>query len=310
MNIISLKKMIPPSLRFLVKPYFRIFFPNKLIVSWWLTFRCNYTCSYCYIHTKHDFSEQFPKTCEKSPQEWLKILNELPPAMFLIQGGEPFLYNGIHEILDNFPEKHEIIAVITNLSFDPEIYKKLKRKICLTTSFHREHCSKEEFQKKILELSENFNITVNFVATPENIPVIESLENTFKKKNITFHVDPYIDVDFKYSKEQLKLLNKYFKNDNNMKKNIALDSYNFKCCHAGKNYINLLPNGKVYTCTNGMNYNHSPIRKKLLNGQSVEFFDMGNIFDDDFKLNDKPLSCNLPCKDLCDIAHTKISSKK
>jgi hypothetical protein len=61
---------LPARVRHFLHPYYRKIFSNRFIVVFWPTFRCNYSCSYCPVHTKFDFATVYPKPCEKTWRQW------------------------------------------------------------------------------------------------------------------------------------------------------------------------------------------------------------------------------------------------
>ena len=171
---------IPSSVKGYLKPYYRKFLPNKLHLIFWPTFRCNYKCSYCPYITQQHFPSIFTRGKERSTTEWLEAINKLPPAVFFIAGGEPFLYRGLIDFLNEMPEKHEVLGIVTNLTVNEKIYKKIKRKINFNVSFHREYISVDKLLEKSKELRKNFPVTVYLVATPENIPEAEKLSGKYR----------------------------------------------------------------------------------------------------------------------------------
>ena len=56
------------------------------------------------------------------------------------------------------------------------MYRKIKRPFHLVASFHREYVSAENFIARVKELQQFLDVHVNIVATPENLPVISSID--------------------------------------------------------------------------------------------------------------------------------------
>lgn len=291
-------RSLPPPVRYFLQPYYRKIFSNRFIVVLWPTFRCNYSCSYCPVHTKFDFASVFPKACEKSWQQWAEALEKLPPAVIYVAGGEPFLYTGLSDLLDHLPAKHRVLGVVTNLSMPASVIRKIRRSTHLNASFHRECVSQEAFVAKVKDLSDSFHIDVNIVATPENLPVIAAVDDLMKSRHVTLHVDPYVDPHFRYSAEQLKLLAKHVQSDRSAL--LEFDDFSHKSCSAGRNYINLMPNGDVFTCASGYCYAYSPLYAQVVAGKRTDQYRMGNLFEHDFALNERDVSCALPCSAYCD----------
>src|SRR5215831_16299823 len=197
MNTADLQRYMPAWMKYYAKRYYRTFFPNRLIILFNPTFRCNYRCSYCTVVTKFDFGTIFPKREEKSAADWLSGFEKLPPAMVYVAGGEPFVYAGLPEIINNLPARHQLVGIVTNLSLDARVYRKIKRKIHMNASFHREFIGQDEFLAKIKALRDQFHIQVNIVATPENLPLIQEIDSGMGRDGVTLHVDPYVDPSFK-----------------------------------------------------------------------------------------------------------------
>jgi organic radical activating enzyme len=250
------------------------------------------------VCTKFDFAKVFVPQSEKKVEQWLTVLEKLPPATIYVAGGEPFVYAGLPELVNNLPKKHQLLGIVSNVSLPASVYRKIKRPFHLNASFHREYVSAESFIARVKELQEFLHVHVNIVATPENLPVISSIDELMKTHRITLHVDPYVDHEFRYSTEERTLLRKYTQADR--KSLVDFDDFSSKRCSAGRNYINLLPDGQAFTCAAGFNYTHSPLYAELVRNKPLGHFRMGNIFDADFKLNSTDVTCELPCKDACD----------
>lgn len=304
-----LQRYLPVRVKMLLKPYFRTFFPNKLIALLWITFRCSYKCSYCPYCGIQDYSYFFPKNVEKTGEEWIEALESLPPTSFYILGGEPFLYKDLYKIINNLPKKHSIIGIITNASMPIEVYNKINKKLHINISFHREFVSEEDFINKVLLLSKKFHVTVNIVANNENILFLKNHSKDFKNKNISVHVDPFIDFEknkcFEYTKEQLKMIGNFITKDRNLLLKTELENLT-KICSAGRNYYNIMPNGDVTICSNTMDIKYSKFREK----SNDKSFDLGNIFDGTFKLNNVDYKCKYKCLNHCDIDYCKIKIER
>lgn len=299
-SLTLLNNYLPPRLKCFLKPYYRIFMPGRLHIVLWPTFRCNYKCSYCPYRTQYDCSSLFPRENERGVEEWLKVFSRLTPSVFFIAGGEPFLYDGIIELINEMPSKHELLGIVTNFSKEINVYKKIKRKVCFNISLHREYISVDSLLKKIKEIKKYCHVNVFIVATPENIPFIGEIKKLLSKNNIFLHVDPYVAVNFEYDKSQLSVLKRYISSERDSKRILKLNNFEKKICSAGRNYINILPDGQVYTCAGGMNYTFSKPRKEIIGNRPVKQFKMGNIFDENFKINNFDIECALPCLDFCD----------
>jgi MoaA/NifB/PqqE/SkfB family radical SAM enzyme len=298
MDLISLQRFVPARMRYFLKPYYRRIIRNRLVVLFQPTFRCNYRCSYCPVVTKFDYTTVFPRKSERTAQDWVAILEKLPPAMIYIAGGEPMVYAPLPDVINNLPKKHEVVGMVTNVSLPTSLYRKIRKRIHINASFHREFAGEDEFIEKVKELQHLFHLAVNIVATPENLPVIERLDALMRSRKIVLHVDPLVDADFSYTPEQKALLLKHTHSDRQY--TVAFDDFSVKRCSAGRNYIYVMPGGEVYSCAGGCSYIHSPLFKHLAQGADVSHYFLGNLFDPAFQLNKDDMTCTLPCKDACD----------
>jgi len=308
-DITLLQNLLPASVKNALKPYYRVIYPNQLHVVLWVTFRCNYKCTYCPVVTQFDFSSIYGKDSERSPEEWIIALNKLPSAYIYISGGEPFLYKGLPALVNN-QGNYKILGIVTNATVKTNVYERIDRKTHLNLSFHSEFTTQDKFVSKILELkaTNKFHLNINVVATRENISLILEFKERLLDKDVSLHIDPFIDpnMQFQYSEEEKQILKSLLSADRiGTLDRLNFDDYTTKICSAGKNYINMMPNGDIFRCAGGFDYFHSPLRKSvLLSGPkspyNPEYFYMGNIFSDNFSLDTKPIRCELPCPAACD----------
>ena len=306
MDILEIAQgLIPQKLKIYLKPYLRKVLPNKRFAVLWITFRCNYKCSYCPYESTSDYSKIFPIDCELTKEEWLKNLEKLPPTSFYFSGGEPFLYSDLAYIINNFPSKHSILGVISNGSLPLSVYKKVKKKIHLNISFHREFVDEESFIDKVKELSKLFQVSINIVATPENIPFLDTLSKICKENKIHFHVDPLVTngfVCYEYNDKQKFILKKYIKTDRSNTKKMLFAQKTAKICSAGRNFYNIMPNGEVSVCSRMMDNKYSNYGEKI---DESNFF-LENIFSENFKLNTQNIICKHACINHCDLDYCDI----
>lgn len=93
-----------------------------------LTRRCNLKCSYCRIsyfggNVYKDKPNEYPDFSyylqnEKSPQWWIGVIDKLyeenPKTFFILYGGEPFLYEGLADIVSHMNERDMAYTIISN----------------------------------------------------------------------------------------------------------------------------------------------------------------------------------------------------
>lgn len=300
MDLFAIQRLLPAKVKYALKPYYRRVFPNRLLIYWNPTFRCNYRCSYCTVVTKFAYTTVVGKSGEHSGADWLEAFGRLPPFGLYIQGGEPFVYADLPTVVNQLPQKHRLLGIVTNLSQPASVYRKIKKRIHLNASFHREYTNDDDFIAKIRELKDQFHIQVNIVATPENLPLLGRIAEEFSGSGIPLHVDPYIELGFQYTPSQLHFLRPYLAPDRKPETQLDFNDFSPKRCSAGRNYINVAPDGSAYTCYSGMNFNHSTLYSGWTSGRDVSAYRMANVLDRSFRLNEKDIVCSMPCNLACD----------
>ena len=296
-------KFLPENFRLFLLPYYRKIFPSLRNIMFFPTLQCNYNCLYCPwkkftpVHLK---SRHYPYT------DWIRVFEQMPPSAVIITGGETFLYPDIVPLIENFPKKHFISSLVTNLGMNIEKLVSLKNKeFRIMTSFHPSMTTKEAFVDNLLLLKKNSftNITVNFVAYPSYLEEIPHLKSYFEKATgYYFRVDTFKDPEYNYSPEESALIRKYKK-----KGIIAKDRterYNFgdfslKLCKAGSKFIVMVQNGNVYSCVEGFYYTELEPYKQKYN--KIDNFYLGNVFDGTFRISREERKCHSCCAELCDI---------
>jgi radical SAM protein with 4Fe4S-binding SPASM domain len=98
-----------PSYFLLRKQLTRIGLPTSISLE--LTYRCQLRCSHCYI------VDDDPRRHEISPEAWLQLIEEaaeIGTVLLLITGGEPTLYPGFWELLEEINKYHFLVRLFTN----------------------------------------------------------------------------------------------------------------------------------------------------------------------------------------------------
>jgi MoaA/NifB/PqqE/SkfB family radical SAM enzyme len=299
-DVIDLQRFIPANVKFALKPYYRRIFPNRLHIVLNPTWRCNYQCSYCPVVTTFTYTNVVGRSGERPGADWLEALAKLPPAVIYIAGGEPFVYADLPVIINEIPDKHRLLGIVTNLSLPASAYRRISRKMHLNASFHREHVDIPTFVAKIKELKGQFHIHAYIVATPENLRVLDQISHQLGALGVSLHVDPYVDRAFRYSPDQMRQLRRHIKSDRQPESQLDFEDFSPKRCSAGRNYVIFSPDGSAYTCYGGMNFIHSGLYRDIVMGHDVSGFRVGNIFDPRFHLNAKDQICSMPCNAACD----------
>jgi MoaA/NifB/PqqE/SkfB family radical SAM enzyme len=81
------------------------------VVAWYITYDCNYKCSYCFLHKSKlqvENHEAFLKNIRKKiPKNW---------KFYIIAEGEPFIHPHFFEIIDGLVKSGYRLSITTNLS--------------------------------------------------------------------------------------------------------------------------------------------------------------------------------------------------
>lgn len=84
-------------------------------VSSSLTFRCNYSCSYCTMRIE---GMKTRKVQESTLQEWKQLFDSIPQLKeVFISGGEPTLMPYFVDLVNHLTSRKVLVTVFTNLSF-------------------------------------------------------------------------------------------------------------------------------------------------------------------------------------------------
>jgi sulfatase maturation enzyme AslB (radical SAM superfamily) len=171
-------------------------------VGIYLTNRCFLSCSYCitnhinkYINTKG--------IKELAPQDWIKGLNRLKLPLgvpLTFQGGDPFLYKGIWELLENVQQKIDILTALPPQA-TPQKFRSLKtlnwnkRKAPYPTirvSFHQGQNDYKELIERIKELQEFLSIGLFHIEHPGYPHLTEEIRAYAKSQGIEFRTKIFL----------------------------------------------------------------------------------------------------------------------
>ncbi len=282
---------LPPDFRQNISPY-RVFF------TWDITYKCNYKCSYC-IYTRGDNSKELIKDKPISVDVWLRIwrnvYNRYGSCEIHFAGGEPFVYPGFMDLIDNLSDIHTL-EFSTNLFWDPADF--IRRidpgRARIGVSFHPEFSDLDIFLSKALKLKEaGFEIWVNYVAYPPQMYEMENIKNKFfDQYGITINILPYKgryeDKEYPegYTQQEIDYLKSFGTNVVTPKilestsETKQIEQQNGRFCRMGQMYAKIRPDGEVFVCC------------------ASNALRLGNIIKGTFALREKPFLCkknNCPC---------------
>jgi MoaA/NifB/PqqE/SkfB family radical SAM enzyme len=248
---------------------------------WFLTWRCNLRCAYCWEVQRIVKGELEPDPFRPA-EEWTAAWNRLLPGMLDITGGEPFLQPNFLEMLEGFDDRIRV-AITTNLSRDmTEFVQRIspEKVVSMTLSLHpTQKLNFDHFLGRALMLkNRGFNLTVNYVTWPEQLWLIPKYKDIIESEGLRFHVDPYAPTPhypYEFSEAEKTFLRQYVGEDRASHWFGEVDKAPVKCS-GGFEHINVMPGGEAYRC----------IGDKVWNKPSF-----GNIFDPEFALNEDWTRC-------------------
>ncbi len=180
-----------------------------------LTNRCFLSCFYCITNFNHPFiNKKIFKELE--PEEWIEGLNRLslPEGIPLtLQGGEPFVYKGIWEILDNIRHKVDILTALPpQVTLDR--FKELKNLAwnhrgapypTIRVSFHSGQNDYQDLILRIKELQGIVSIGLYHIEHPAYPELTNQIRSFASQQGVEFRTKPFLGYwnkrfygDYKY----------------------------------------------------------------------------------------------------------------
>lgn len=246
---------------------------------WALTYRCNMSCEYCYLHDKiHNWSEL-------SSEEMIILANHIannskwkPDAVWMT-GGEPTIIDCLPELIQIF-ENAEIKSVLTTNGYcSPSVlYDILRSKprginvsldsLDITTNDKARAYTKDVIKnlRSIVQNKDSYTILgVSSVFTPASIPTLIEFARDLKKIGVEYlSLNPIVGEGKVYKKEDFDLLSCVL---NEIRESIGLiipSSFYFSLakdyylsegemllkCPAGSSYYFIAPWGEWLPCSN------------------------------------------------------------
>lgn len=258
-------------------------------VGIYLTNKCFLRCPYC-ITSHHGSNFIGRKSVNSlSPREWVRALNRLVlpeniPITF--QGGEPFLYKGIWEILDNVTHKVDIITALPSF-LGKKSFLKLKSLDwnkrespypTIRVSFHKGQNDFKEIVDRIAELDDFLNIGLYYLSHPAISEAgINAMKDYAKEKGVEFRSKEFLGV---HNGKMYGTI-KYPGSADGKSQGITV--------HCKNTVVPVAPDGEIYLCHSDLYFNR---RERSL----------GNILDNTFVFPDGHLPClNFGLCSECDV---------
>lgn len=280
--------------------------------TWDIHLNCNYRCPYCWFHGSWDDLKKINKypDLETLLKCWRNIYNKYGKIMITVTGGEPFTYPNFTEIFEKLSLMHKI-EITTNLFIEAEnlesfVQRILIRNVKISATFHPMFTDLASFAKKILILKK-YNILggVLYLAWPPQLKDIPFYKSEFEKKGLNFSVltfwGKYNGKEYpqSYNEEEKRIIGVSLGKREGKEFQLSPKKTKGKLCRAGHTYALIHPDGEVLRCGGGG-----------VRGKNIS---IGNFFDDEFRLLEKPMPCHseiCPCNEWAFLLVNKNKNKK
>ena len=278
---------------------------NKIYFNWDLHYACNYRCPYCWFHGRwHQLArENKYLSIDEVLKAWENIYKKYGSVYIELLGGEPFIYPNFTELIKKLSHIHAI-GITTNLSIELDNFIKEvdSSKVRVSPTFHPLFADFDKFINRALLLREKGMISlVNYLAYPPQIKFIKYYKERFDKYGIPLSVMTFwgqhngITYPEGYTQQERESIELCLGDRQGEKFQLKPKSVKGKLCKAGQIYADIKADGKVLRC--GGSYPH----------------EIGNLFNDDFKLLDNPLPCEselCPCNEWAGLLVEKEETMK
>lgn len=223
------------------------------------TWRCNLQCSYCHFDIEdikdgilRCYGQEWKFGKELEPKEWLEALERFQPYLLECTGGEPLVYKGFWDVVENIPEGC-YWAITSNTVVPIEFPKDFSKCWAWTASYHYGH--KLPFVKNIARLSRELGhrFRISMVVTPENIDEVEASARSFMQQKIPTNVLRVLTpgLDWTDHEDVWQRVLKLGKEGSLVIEDEIPPKYEFSkhaYCEAGTFYAALMPDGQVFRC--------------------------------------------------------------
>lgn len=294
-----------------------------LTANWFVTWKCNYHCRYCWQESAHDLY-RLGKVHWRAAEEWAKAWNRVLPDELELTGGEPSLYPCLVDFITLLNPEIKV-TMTTHLGKPFPILDFVKRikpvslggnfyKIAL--SFHPTQTTFDEFAPRAALLKNNgFDIQVNYVLYPEQMWMVADYQKRFEELGLELHIEPYVapspaegGLSYQFNRPELEWINYWVsgeasrKNadrrgqqqfipgkvnieDEQTQKEYHLDRRPV-FCPAGGMRLSVDEIGNAYVCMRALT------SAKLFGQDAMPYYrPIGNILSSNFKLMDQPVLC-------------------
>ena len=292
----------------------------RLSIQWFITWKCNLTCAYCWQEVAAD-RYRHGRINRIEPQKWVDAFERLRPRELHLTGGEPSLYKKLPELIALLDPEIELV-MNSNLGNALVIEQFLEhvrpdRFHKLIFSLHPTQVPVDTFFGKLARLKRAGyrNLVTEMVLYPLHLPLAGEVVDRCRDLGVSLSFDPYVPpaadalprdetmlaqmrhwievaADHTESLQEVSPYSfdqpQFFEIPRDERARAAnLPSGRLPIfCAAGSRRINVDDLGDVYACTSAVD------RSKMFDRLALPHYaPLGNVFDPDFSLLDRPLLC-------------------
>lgn len=268
--------------------------PDYDYIACYLTDFCFLKCDYCITdHNGTGFtSGKQEKFQPLSVEKWLDTFSriEFPTGVVpTLQGGEPFLYKGIWEIIENSPVPLDILTALPPV-VKPEKFAKLKNLDNLRrnaaypnvrVSYHIGQNKIEDLAPRVKELQDLFSIGIFIVDHPGHPDEAKRAKELCDKHGVLFKAKEYLGY------HEGKLYGTYLYPD------ASVGKVTKPMVYCRNSVLIISPSGDIYRCHSDLYHKRHDLK-------------LGNITDPSFKVDDGHNPCFV--YGLCSECDVKIKN--
>ena len=263
---------------------------EKVNFVWDINYACNFRCPYCWFDKNWENMGKLNRYMPVADlmKIWQRIRDRHGECHIMITGGEPSLYPNFIELIGELSKIHTV-KITSQLSGD--IYSFAEKidpsRVVFDMNFHPIDGDYDAFTKKVLVLkNKGFKGGVCYLAYPPQMDKIDYYHNKFRENGIDFALAAFWGeyggkkYPDSYSAAERKMMEPFLGDLSRVRYHLEGKKTKGKLCRSGQIYASIKADGKVTRCGP---LSHKPI---------------GNLFDDNFKLFDRPMPCEAevcPC---------------
>jgi radical SAM protein with 4Fe4S-binding SPASM domain len=243
---------------------------RPFIATFELTYRCNLRCKHCYITKNDPYEEEMPVG------EWIRAireLKELGAILIVLTGGEPTLYPGFWDIIEELNTQNILIRIFTNATTltEKDIDRLIQKGVrYFDISLHGPDAITHE---EVTRVPGSFHKTVEVINRLKSAGIYMNLKGSLLKCNYStaneLHrfmqslrgyplINPSITPDNKGGVEPLqyaldaegfhRVFQRYYYTDYEQEDSLEGRIPLAISCTAGLSTLTIVPNGEVFPC--------------------------------------------------------------